>query len=81
MNSELHMHVVVALLEDTPAKHFETGRPLVLHRGQMGTVVMKYDDGSCEVEFADLNGRAYALLPVPSGKLMALHDSPEFAVA
>ena len=81
MNNELHMHDVVALLEDISAKHFETGRPLVLHRGQMGTVVMKYDDGSCEVEFADLNGRAYALLPVPPCKLMLLHDTPELAVA
>jgi len=34
---------VVALLDDVPARHFETGQPLLLRRGQIGTVVMTYD--------------------------------------
>src|SRR5499426_939203 len=29
-----------------------TARPLTLHRWQIGTVVMIYPDGACEVEFA-----------------------------
>ncbi len=33
------MHDIVALLEDTPARHFHTGGQLLLHRGQIGTVV------------------------------------------
>lgn len=40
MESEVHMHDVAALIEDVPAKHFETSRPLLLRRGQVGTVVM-----------------------------------------
>jgi len=43
MNDEIHMHDVVVLLEDTRTKHFETGQPLILRRGQVGTVVMTYD--------------------------------------
>ncbi len=75
------MHDVVALLEEVPAKDFNTARPLLLHRGQIGTVVMAYADGACEVEFADRNGRAYALLPIRPEKLMVLHDSPDYAAA
>lgn len=75
------MHDVVALLEDLPAKHFETGRPLLLRRGQIGTVVMTYDGPVFEVEFAGKDGRAYAILSVHANKLMLLRDTPEYAVA
>jgi len=81
MNTKLQLHDVVALLEDLPAKDFETGRPLLLHRGQIGTIVMIYDSGTFEVEFAGPDGRAYALLPVTAGKLMLLRDIPEYALA
>ena len=58
------MHDVVALLEEVRAKDFNSGRPLLLHRGQIGTVVMIYANSACEVEFADHDGRAYAILPI-----------------
>jgi len=81
MNGELHIHDVVALLEDVSANHFESGRRLLLHRGQIGTVVMTYPDGACEVEFADRDGRAYAILPVQPDKLIVLYDVPDYAAA
>ena len=81
MNIQIHSHDLVALLEDMPAKHFETGKPLLLRRGQIGTVVMTYDGGAYEVEFAGRDGRAYALLPIPADKLMVLRDAPEYSVA
>lgn len=81
MTAELLMHDVVALLEDIPTKHFESGRPLLLRRGQIGTVVMTYKSGVYEVEFADRDGRAYAMLPVQPDKLMVLHDAPDYAAA
>ena len=77
MNGEIHLHDSVALLEDTPATHFETGRPLLLRRGQVGTVVMTYDGNAFEVEFSGRDGRAYALLPVPAERLMVLREVPE----
>jgi hypothetical protein len=81
MNNGIHMHDVVVLLKDTRAKHFDTGQPLMLRRGQVGTVVMTYDGSAFEVEFAGRDGRAYALLPVTAGKLMLLKDTPELAAA
>jgi len=54
---------------------------LRLRRGQVGTVVMTYDGTAFEVEFADRDGRAYALLPIPADKLLTLRDTPEPAVA
>ncbi len=79
MKDQLPLHTVVALLEDTRTTHFESGEPLLLRRGQIGTVVMTYDDGACEVEFADRGGRAYAMLPLSADQLMVLHDTPERA--
>ena len=81
MNSDLHLHDTVALIEDIPVKHFETGYPLLLRRGQIGTIVMTYDGSAFEVEFADSDGCTYALLPVAAGKLMRLRNVPEYAAA
>jgi hypothetical protein len=75
------MHSLVALLDDVPARHFATGAPLVLPRGQIGTVVMLYDGSAFEVEFGDAQGRAFAMLPIPAEKLMLLHDAPSVVAA
>ena len=81
MNTKIRIHDLVALLEEIPANHFETGRPLLLRRGQIGTVVMTYNGSAYEVEFAGRDGRAYALLPIETEKLMVLRDEPEYSVA
>lgn len=81
MNNDIHMHDVVVLLEDMPTKHFKTGQPFMLRRGQLGTVVMTYDGTAFEVEFSGRDGRAYALLPVAAEKLMLLKDTPELVPA
>jgi hypothetical protein len=81
MNREIQMHDAVVLLDDTPATHFETGQPLILRRGQVGTVVMTYDGSAFDVEFSGRDGRAYALLPIKTDKLVILRDTPEFAAA
>lgn len=75
MNAAIQMHDVVALLDDVSTRHFETGQPIRLRRGQIGTVVMTYDGTAFEVEFAGRDGRAYAMLPVRAGKLIVLHES------
>ena len=81
MKVEIRMHDLVALTEDTPARHFETDAPLLLNRGQLGTVVMTYDGTAFEIEFAGADGRAYAILPVPAAKLMRLHNAPASVAA
>jgi CRP-like cAMP-binding protein len=81
MVGKIKMHDVVALLQDVQTKHFESGQALVLRRGQIGTVVMTYQDGAFEVEFADRDGRAFAILPLRPDQLMVLYDTPDFAAA
>ena len=81
MDAPIDMHAVVALLEDTAAQHFETGQPLILRRGQIGTVVMTYDGTAYEIEFSGPDGCAYAMLPVQAEKLLVLYDSPQPAAA
>ena len=81
MIGEIKMHDVVALLQDVRTKHFESGQALPLRRGQIGTIVMTYNDGACEAEFADRDGRAFAILPLRPDQLMVLHETPDFAAA
>ncbi len=44
-----------------------------LRRGEVGTVVEKWEDGVFEVEFSDDTGEAYAFAAVPAEKLMKLY--------
>lgn len=60
---------VVAVTEDLPEKG--------LRRGQVGTLVESLAPGVYEVEFADTEGRAYAMVAIPENKLMVLHHRPE----
>lgn len=62
---------VVALLADIPAEG--------LTRGQVGTVVEPLDERTVLVEFADDQGRAYAIAPCPRSQLLALRYAPQAA--
>jgi hypothetical protein len=62
---------VVATLEDMPGQH--------LLKGQVGTIVEELDDRHVLVEFANLDGVAYALTPVAVDMLMELRHSPAMA--
>jgi len=73
------MHDLVALLEDVRATHCDSGRQLVLRRGQVGTVVTTYDDSVVDVEFSGQDGRAYAIVPVNVQNLLGLKDTPNHA--
>ena len=77
MPSKIRLHDVVALMEDVPATHFLTHKPLQLRRGQIGTVVMLLEDGQFQVELSDSDGRAYAMLPLRDNQLMVLREQPE----
>lgn len=77
MNDQIQMHDIVALLEDTPARHFLTGGQVLPRRGQMRTVVMSNGRATFEVEFAVCDGRAFAILPVKGDKLIVLRDTLE----
>jgi hypothetical protein len=77
MSNKIQLHDVVALIEDVPTTHFLTHEPLQLRRGQVGTVVMLLNNEHFQVEFADRDGRAYAMLPLTGRQLMVLRERPE----
>lgn len=56
---------VVALTEDLPAEG--------LRRGEVGTVVEKWNDDVFEVEFSDNSGKAYAFAALRAEQLMKLY--------
>jgi hypothetical protein len=55
---------VVALLNDIPEHH--------LQRGQVGTIVEVLADNVFEVEFVNLDGQTYAMIPLSLEQLMVL---------
>ncbi len=59
---------VVALTHDLPEHQ--------LRAGQVGTAVTELGDGMFEVEFADLAGRTYAMVPLRAADVLVLHHEP-----
>ena len=59
---------VVVLLADRPQEKIRTG--------SLGTIVETFADGTYLVEFADLNGVAYAMPVLPANQLMKVHQEP-----
>lgn len=64
----MNLHDIVALIEDVPEHN--------LKRGQVGTIVDEWTPGVFEVEFADTNGIAYAMVALRADQLMTLHWEP-----
>ena len=70
----IKLHDNVALLEDIKTSQFMTDNPIVLPKGQVGTVVEIYQNGEAyEVEFSDKNGQTYALVILKSEQIICLH--------
>ncbi|MDI6750584.1 MAG: DUF4926 domain-containing protein [Rhodocyclaceae bacterium] len=67
----MKLHDVVATVEDMPEAH--------LAKGQVGTIVEELDGKHVLVEFADVDGVAYAIVPIPCDKLMQLHHRAALA--
>lgn len=64
MTTKLKLHETVALLKDLPCEG--------LRRGQGGRVVEIYKSGHYEVEFADSQGRTFALATLAPAQLLRL---------
>ena len=74
--SQIKEYDVVALIEDVRAIHKETGQPILLRRGQVGTVVMAFDRKAFLIDFSDSKGITYAMETLPANKLMHLIYEP-----
>ena len=67
---------IVALTEDISASHPETQQPVLLRRGQVGTVLMAFEGAAFLIDFSDSEGQTYAMETVPLQKLMQLFYEP-----
>lgn len=65
----MNVHDGVALLGDLPEHN--------LKRGQVGTIVEEWESGVYEVEFADTDSVAYAMIALRADQLMVLYWHPD----
>jgi Domain of unknown function (DUF4926) len=73
---QLKEYDVVALVQEVPATHKETQQPIVLRRGQVGTVLMNFQNRAYLIDFSDAQGSTYAMETVPVENLMQLVYEP-----
>lgn len=68
---------LVALTEDVTATHKITHQPILLRRGQLGTVLMSFDNQAFLIDFTDQQGNTFAMETVDCSKLLQLIHEPE----
>ena len=74
----LQEYDLVALMDQITSIHKAIQKPIVLKRGQVGTVLMLFNNEACLVDFVDDRGQTYAMETVPIDKLLRLVHEPEF---
>ena len=72
----LHEYDVVALTEGLQAIHKATHQPILLQPGQVGTILMSFEDRVYLVDFADPQGNTYAMETITSENLIQLVYEP-----
>ncbi len=72
---------LVALTEDVMGTHKTTHQPILLRRGQMGTVLMVFDNQAFLIDFTDHQGNTFAMETIESVKLLRLISEPELVPA
>jgi hypothetical protein len=64
------------LTNEVQSIHKETHQPILLRAGQVGAVLMSFDNRAYLVDFADTQGETYAMETVPATQLMLLTYEP-----
>jgi hypothetical protein len=72
---------LVALTENVTATHTITHQPILLRRGQLGTVLMSFDNQAFLIDFTDQQGNTFAMETVDCSKLLQLIHEPELVAA
>ena len=67
---------IIALKSDIQAIHKGSHQPILLQPGQVGTVVMNFNDEAYLIDFSDADGMTYATETIPNSQLMLLHYEP-----
>ena len=68
---------LVALTENVTSTHKITHQPILLRRGQLGTVLMSFDNQAFLIDFTDQQGNTFAMETVDCSKLLQLIQEPE----
>lgn len=79
--NEIQEYDIVALLETVSAIHKDTQQPIQLKCGQVGTVVMSFNNQAFLVDFADSQGHTYAMETIAANRLLRLVYEPETTYA
>ncbi|NJK51579.1 MAG: DUF4926 domain-containing protein [Leptolyngbyaceae cyanobacterium SU_3_3] len=72
---------VVALKSSIQAVHKDSQQPILLQAGQVGTVVMNFNNEAYLIDFSDAQGMTYVMETVPPVQLMLLHYEPVLVAA
>lgn len=79
--NKIQEYDLVALTKDTTATHKVTHKTILLRRGQMGTVLMSFDDKAYLIDFTDSKGNTFAMETVESINLLRLINEPELVLS
>ncbi len=75
--NDIHEYDLVALTEDAIATHKVTHKQILLRRGQMGTVLISFDNKAFLIDFTDKKGDTFAMETIEPVKLLRLINEPE----
>ena len=74
--SQIKEYDLVAIDRNISATHKETKQPILLRKGQVGTVLMDFDGEAFLIDFADEKGTTYAMETLPAENLIPLLYNP-----
>jgi hypothetical protein len=74
--SQIKEYDLVVIDRDISATHKETKQPILLRKGQVGTVVMDFGAEAFLIDFADEQGTTYAMETVLAERLIPLLYKP-----
>ena len=72
---------LVVLTKDISAIHKQNQTPILLRRGQVGTVIMDFEQQAFLIDFADEEGVTYAMETVDKKHLIPLLYQPAEVLA
>lgn len=74
--SEIQEYDLVVVDQDILASDKETKQPILLRKGQVGTILMDFDGEAYLIDFADKEGKTYAMETISKEKLIPLLYQP-----
>jgi hypothetical protein len=72
---------IVVLRSDIRAVHKDSQQPILLQAGQVGTVVMNFNNEAYLIDFSNTQGMTYTMETIPPDQLMLLHYEPKLVAA